>query len=99
MKYYEEKSNSAFKSYFYYFHFVELSQNQTDNDQSTILDKDKNKIVKDDYIQFDDTKKLYGIYDRKIGRIVIAIISAIVIVAAIVLLIINIILTCRLASQ
>jgi hypothetical protein len=99
MSHYDKKPNTAFASYFYYFYFIELSQNKTKGEQSTILDKDKNKIVKDDYIQFDDTKKLYGIYDRKIGRIVIAIISAIVIVAAIVLLIINIILTCRLASQ
>jgi hypothetical protein len=75
MKYYERDPNSAFASYFYYFYFVELSQKQANNEQSTILDKDNNKIVKDDYKQFNDTKNGFNIGNRNFGRIVIAIIS------------------------
>jgi hypothetical protein len=98
MSHYKKESNIAFGSYFYYFYFIELSQDQINAEQSTILDKDNNKIVKDDYNKFDETKKKCGIGDRKIGRIIIAIISAVVIVATIIFIIINIVLTCRLAS-
>jgi hypothetical protein len=64
MKYYEEKSNSAFTSYFYYFHFVELSQKQTKDEQSTILD---NEVI-NDYNEFNDTKNGLNIDDRDSDR-------------------------------
>jgi hypothetical protein len=72
MNYYEKNSNNAFKSYFYYFHFVELSQNQTNSKQLTTINED----VKKDYDNFNETKNGLNIGDRNFGRIVIGILSS-----------------------
>ena len=90
MSHYKKNSNTAFGSYFYYFYFIELSQNQTNDKQSTFL---KDEKVQKDYKEFNDTKETYKIGDRKIGRVIIAIISLVIIVFAILLTYINIVLT------
>ena len=82
MKYYEKKSNTAFASYFYYFHFVELSQKQGNNEQTIIIDK----TVKDDYEKFNETKQNCGISDRNFGRIIIGILLTVLLVCSSILL-------------
>jgi hypothetical protein len=89
MKYYEKNSNTAFASYFYYFHFAELAKRQTNNEQSTTLDEK----VKNDYDDFNNTKKEFNISDREYGGIVIAIITLVMIFIGLFIVSFHIILT------
>jgi phosphate-selective porin len=78
MKYYKTNSNSAFASYFYYFHFVELLQKLTDDELSIIL---TNTDVEKDYNDFNDNrKKTCNINDKIFARSIVAVLSFILIV-------------------
>ena len=85
MVYYKINSNSAFASYFYYFHFVEFSQKQTNNEQLTTFDK---KIMQD-YDNFNKTKKECEISDRTNLRIVIGVILSLLVVLLVFVFIYN----------